>query len=79
MVIISPRDLSCWVMCGTFHKTPCRKAFYICITYDRAICHDPEMYPNPQAFNPDRYFKPNGTPDSSVFDPALIAFGFGRR
>ena len=44
----------------------------------RAICHDPNIYPNPELFNPDRYFK-DGVTDHAVLDPGVIAFGFGRR
>ncbi|KAI0639364.1 cytochrome P450 [Trametes polyzona] len=43
-----------------------------------AISHDPQTYPEPDTFNPDRYFK-NGAVDPSVLDPADYVFGFGRR
>ena len=35
-------------------------------------------YPNPSYFNPERYLK-DGQLDPNIRDPALMAFGFGRR
>jgi len=35
-------------------------------------------YPDPSSFNPERYLK-NGQLDPNIRDPALMAFGFGRR
>jgi hypothetical protein len=35
-------------------------------------------YPDPSSFNPERYLK-NGQFDPNIRDPALMAFGFGRR
>jgi hypothetical protein len=49
----------------------------------RAILHNPEDYPEPDEFKPERYLKqgPNGEyeVDKSVRDPRTAAFGFGRR
>ena len=43
----------------------------------RAILHDPAMYPEPDAFKPERFINADG---SLRDDPALTsAFGFGRR
>ncbi|KAI0323796.1 cytochrome P450 [Cubamyces sp. BRFM 1775] len=42
------------------------------------ILHDPELYPNPDAFIPQRFLK-DGKLNQDVFDPASIAFGAGRR
>ncbi|KAF4616302.1 hypothetical protein D9613_008357 [Agrocybe pediades] len=44
-----------------------------------AMLHDPQTYPDPEAFKPERFLKPDGTLDMSVRDPATVAFGFGRR
>ncbi|KAI0772409.1 O-methylsterigmatocystin oxidoreductase [Trametes elegans] len=43
-----------------------------------AMLHDPEVYPEPDAFCPDRFLK-NGALDPDVPDPETIAFGFDRR
>ncbi|KAL7281056.1 hypothetical protein ACG7TL_004358 [Trametes sanguinea] len=40
--------------------------------------HDPERYPEPDVFNPERFLK-DGEPDPDALDPADIAFGYGRR
>ncbi|KAK7447720.1 hypothetical protein VKT23_013976 [Stygiomarasmius scandens] len=41
------------------------------------ILHDPEMYPEPLSFKPERFLKQEGK--DLPLDPASIAFGFGRR
>ncbi|KAI0078413.1 CyP450 monooxygenase [Panus rudis PR-1116 ss-1] len=43
-----------------------------------AMLHDPEEYPDPHAFKPERYIK-DGRINPDVRDPSTIAFGFGRR
>ncbi|KIM38015.1 hypothetical protein M413DRAFT_30429 [Hebeloma cylindrosporum] len=43
-----------------------------------AMLHNEADFPDPSSFKPERYLK-NGQLDPKVRDPALIAFGFGRR
>ena len=45
----------------------------------RAILHDAKAYPSPSTYNPDRFLRSDGTPDPTVRDPSVAAFGFGRR
>ncbi|OCH91504.1 CyP450 monooxygenase [Obba rivulosa] len=42
------------------------------------ILHDPQMYPEPEEFKPERYLK-DGKMSADVMDPAMAAFGAGRR
>jgi cytochrome P450 len=43
----------------------------------RAILHDPEIYPDPEEFKPERFLNKDG---SVKDDPALsLAFGVGKR
>ena len=44
----------------------------------RSLLHDPERYPNPEEFVPERFIK-DGRLDTSAGDPAALAFGYGRR
>ncbi|GJE88567.1 cytochrome P450 [Phanerochaete sordida] len=42
-----------------------------------AIMHDPERFPNPEAFDPTRWLTPDGQLSETA--DAMAAFGFGRR
>ncbi|KAK7694991.1 hypothetical protein QCA50_002179 [Cerrena zonata] len=43
-----------------------------------SILHDEKAYPNPNAFNPERFLK-DGVLNPDVRDPGVACFGFGRR
>jgi cytochrome P450 len=43
-----------------------------------AVCRDPNIYPDPEAFNPDRFLKDGGI-NPLAFNPEDRVFGSGRR
>jgi len=43
-----------------------------------AVCRDPNIYPDPETFNPDRFLK-DGEINPLVFNPEDRVFGSGRR
>ncbi|KAI0789904.1 cytochrome P450 [Abortiporus biennis] len=43
------------------------------------LLHDPDTYPDPLKFKPERFLTPDGQLDLNVKDPSFAAFGFGRR
>ena len=43
------------------------------------MLHDPEEYPEPEQFKPERFIGENGQINPEILDPRVIAFGFGRR
>ncbi|KAM5531259.1 hypothetical protein V8D89_015060 [Ganoderma adspersum] len=57
------------------YRIPARSAV---VSNPWAYARDPGLYPDPEAFNPERYLK-DGKLDPSVQDPATIVFGYGRR
>ncbi len=48
----------------------------VVLNFSRAITHDEEAYPNPDVFQPERFFNADGTLND---DTVVYAFGFGRR
>ncbi|KAF8880681.1 cytochrome P450 [Infundibulicybe gibba] len=44
-----------------------------------AILHDPDEFPEPDQFRPERYLNADGTPNLKRRDPQVAVFGFGRR
>jgi cytochrome P450 len=56
----------------------CLPPFYLSSpTIRRGVLHNPDMYPEPDAFKPERFINPNG---SLREDPVVTSlFGFGKR
>ncbi|KAI0747873.1 cytochrome P450 [Daedaleopsis nitida] len=44
-----------------------------------AILHDEKAYTDASTYNPDRFLRADGTLNPDIRDPAVAAFGFGRR
>lgn len=43
------------------------------------MTHNPELFPAPSEFRPDRFAGPNKVEEGMFTDPAQLVFGFGRR
>ena len=45
----------------------------------RAMTRNPEEYPHPEDFMPERFLDKEGNINPDVADPSSVVFGFGRR
>jgi cytochrome P450 len=65
--------LPCILTFGLYERSSLPTFLMIIAFIIRAISHDPATYPNPDDFDPDRFYLRN------EMDPREYAFGFGRR
>jgi cytochrome P450 len=71
-VISFPREQLFGEMHGKAVKLPSN---FLSVSSFRLMLHDEDVYPDPHAFNPDRFLGPNPQPDPTDHG----AFGYGRR
>lgn len=53
----------------------CAKGDDVPLLYSRAMSRDEVVYPDSEAFKPERYFDAKG----NLMDEKLVGYGFGRR
>lgn len=71
------KDRSFWRTFGLFSLAIHHPHASFADPAQRAFTHDPETYPDPMAFKPERFLHHEGhIPES---DPYQLSFGFGRR
>jgi cytochrome P450 len=75
--ILSPLARLSSATLGDYYYLPLSGSCHISIP--RAILHDPEVYPQPDVFNPDRFLNKAGASELSPLDPLSATFGYGRR
>lgn len=63
---------------SNFTSVPLEQPLSSAIFSDRAVTHDPQEYPDPNAFNPDRFVVSDARATAQL-DPRTYVFGVGRR
>ena len=77
--VISSRKELLWSQTSGKNTRFCSRISLLDLLFrNRAMLNNETDYPDPSSFKPERYLK-NGQLDPNVRDPALMAFGFGRR
>lgn len=74
-VILFQKVLFAWGMAGELSVLRGIMTYFV--AWYRTILHDPEVYPSPEEYKPERWLK-DGQLNPEVPDPT-IAFGYGRR